>query len=151
MTKIPVIGTILGVIIIAIGMYSLVTSFGLQDVIIDDAYPVGDRIQYSFNAPPDAVQTFEITGDSFNVLIEGPGISQNESYSDQTILNWSHSKEGRSIMVVSNTGSSDVTVSGVAVISTDPIHIAYHIMVIITGIVILGFSAGFSKRKPRGF
>jgi len=33
----------------------------------------------------------------------------------------------------------------------DPIQITYHIMVIIGGVVILGFSAGFSVRKPKGF
>ena len=33
----------------------------------------------------------------------------------------------------------------------DPIQITYHIMVIIGGVVILGFSAGFSIRKPKGF
>ena len=44
-----------------------------------------------------------------------------------------------------------MTVKGTALISSDLIHTAYHGMVIISGIVILGFSAGFSKRKPRGF
>jgi len=34
---------------------------------------------------------------------------------------------------------------------TDPIQITYHIVVIIGGIIILGFSAGFSIRKPKGF
>ena len=44
MEKIPVIGTIVGVIIIVIGVYSLATSFGLQQVTVDDVYPVGDTI-----------------------------------------------------------------------------------------------------------
>ena len=104
-----------------------------------------------FNAPSDAVQTLHVTGDSFMVQIEGPGISRNESYTDETTLTWSHSTEGRSILFISNTGSSDMTVKGTALISSDLIHTAYHGMVIISGIVILGFSAGFSKRKPRGF
>ena len=64
---------------------------------------------------------------------------------------YTHSTEGRSILFISNTGSSDMTVKGTALISSDLIHTAYHGMVIISGIVILGFSAGFSKRKPRGF
>ena len=145
MEKIPVIGTIVGVIIIVIGVYSLATSFGLQQVTVDDVYPVGDRIQYSFNAPSDAVQTLHVTGDSFMVQIEGPGISRNESYTDETTLTWSHSTEC-SILFISNT--SDMTVKGTALISSDLIHTAYHGMVIISGIVILGFSAGFSKRKP---
>ena len=139
MEKIPVIGTIVGVIIIVIGVYSLATSFGLQQVTVDDVYPVGDRIQYSFNAPSDAVQTLHVTGDSFMVQIEGPGISRNESYTDETTLTWSHSTEGRSILFISNTGSSDMTVKGTALISSDLIHTAYHGMVIISGIVILGF------------
>ncbi len=151
MSKIPVIGTIVGVVIIIIGAYSLATSFGLQQVTVDDVYPIGDRIQYSFNAPPDAIQTLHVTGDSFTVEIIGPGISQNESYTGEAALTWSHSTEGRSLLFISNTGSSDVTVKGIALISSDLIHTAYHTMVIISGIVILGFSAGFGKRKPRGF
>ena len=151
MTKIPIIGTIVGVVIIVIGAYSLATSFGLQQVTVDDTYPVGDRIQYSFNAPPDAVQNLHISGDSFTVQIEGPGISRNESYTDEAALTWSHSIEGRSLLFILNTGSSDVTVQGIASISSDLIYTAYHTMVIISGIVILGFSAGFGKRKPRGF
>ena len=33
----------------------------------------------------------------------------------------------------------------------DPLFFTYSILVIIAGIVIIGFSAGFSAKKPKGF
>ena len=52
---------------------------------------------------------------------------------------------------MTNTGDSDVIVQGTLQVLTDPIQFTYHIIVIIGGIVILGFSAGFTIRKPKGF
>jgi len=36
-------------------------------------------------------------------------------------------------------------------VSQDPLFLTYHILVIIAGIVVIGFSAAFTVRKPRGF
>ena len=42
-------------------------------------------------------------------------------------------------------------ITGILVRSADPIWYTYDIMVIITGMVIIGFSMGFTLRKPKGF
>jgi len=36
-------------------------------------------------------------------------------------------------------------------LARDPLFLTYHILVIIAGIVVIGFSAAFTVRKPRGF
>ena len=109
MSKRTIIGLIVGSIIIAIGLYALVTSFGLQQVKDTEIFEPGETTSYDFDAPIHAKQNMNITG------------------------------------------NSDLTVDYVLEVLTDPIQITYHIIVIIGGVVILGFSAGFSIRKPKGF
>ena len=54
-------------------------------------------------------------------------------------------------MQIQNTGDSELRINGTLQFLSDPILITYHIVVITAGIIIIGFSAGFSIRKPRGF
>jgi len=42
-------------------------------------------------------------------------------------------------------------ITGTLTRSSDPIWFTYDLMVIISGMVILGFSTGFTLRKPKGF
>jgi hypothetical protein len=50
-----------------------------------------------------------------------------------------------------NTGDSQLKVVGTVNVILDPIQITYHIVVVTAGIIIIGFSAVFSVRKPKGF
>ena len=49
------------------------------------------------------------------------------------------------------TGDSEFTESYKFELERDPLFFTYSILVIIAGVVIIGFSAGFSARKPKGF
>ena len=55
------------------------------------------------------------------------------------------------IIQIQNTGKSEFNVTGIVELSRDPLFFTYHILVIIAGIVVIGFSAAFSAKKPRGF
>ena len=153
-TKRTIIGTIVGSVIIAIGLGSLLLSIGLQTVNIDDTFDIGESISYKFNAPVNAKQNVSIAGDSFDVKLstpaDGPQISQT-SYKKEFSYEWIHLADGESKLQIQNTGQSEIHVTGLVNISTDPIYFTYHILVIISGMVIIGFSAGFSVRKPKGF
>ena len=46
---------------------------------------------------------------------------------------------------------TELTITGTLIRSTDPIMITYDLMVITAGMVIIGFSMGFTLRKPKGF
>ena len=58
---------------------------------------------------------------------------------------------GENIIKIQNTGQSELNAKGTLEKSRDPLFLTYHILVIIAGIVVIGFSAAFTVRKPRGF
>ena len=149
-----IIGIVIGGAIIAIGSYALVTSFGLQTVNVDDTFQVGESTSYSFSAPEGSKHYLNITADSFEVFLRSPsgGLQiKDEQFKRELTVEWIHLQDGETKLKVNNTGASKLNISGYLTILTDPILITYHLLVIITGVVIIGFSAGFSVRKPRGF
>jgi hypothetical protein len=154
LNKRTAIGIGVGSVIIAIGLYSLVSSFGLQTVQVNETFGIGESTSYQFTAPNHAKQFLNITGNSFNLSLASPrgGLQVPEQgYKNNLSLEWVHLEDGKSHVVIKNTGDSQLGISGTLQVLTDPIQITYHIVVITAGIIIIGFSAGFSIRKPRGF
>jgi len=149
-----IIGIVVGSAISAIGIYALFTSFGLQTVNVDDTFQVGESTSYSFSAPKGSKQYLNITADSFEVFLKTPrgGLQiTDEQFKRELTVEWVHLLDGETRLKILNTGDSQLNISGYFTILTDPIQITYHILVITAGVVIIGFSAGFSVRKPRGF
>ena len=109
-----------------------------------------DKIQ--FNAPENSSQKITITGDSFDVKISTPNLENNvdESFKGKANLSWT-STSGETIIIIQNTGESEFTEDYRFELERDPLFFTYSILVIIAGIVIIGFSAGFSAKKPKGF
>jgi hypothetical protein len=66
-------------------------------------------------------------------------------------LDWTHLKNGVTVINLQNTGSSELKVDATLQVTVDPILFTYHIVVITSGMVIIGFSMGFTLRKPKGF
>jgi len=148
------IGIGVGAVIIAIGVIALVTSFGLQTINVDDTYGIGEKTTYSLTAPAHATQYINITGNSFTIDLQSPtgGLQIPErDHKNNVDIEWVHLVEGRSILKIRNTGDSELHVTGTMQALTDPMQIIFHVVVIISGIVILGFSSAFSMRKPSGF
>ncbi len=153
-SKRTVIGIGVGAVIIAIGVIALVTSFGLQTIKVDDTYGIGEKTTYSLTAPQHATQYINITGNSFTIDLTTPvgGLQIPETdHKNNVDIDWVHLVEGTSILKIRNTGDSELHVTGTMQALTDPLQIMYHVVVIITGFVILGFSSAFSMRKPSGF
>jgi len=154
LSKRTTIGIAVGSVIIAIGMYSLVTSFGVQTIKVDDTYGLGDSTTFRLTAPESATQYVNITGTSFIIELHSPrgGLQIPErEHKNNVDIEWVHLRDGDSVLKIKNTGDSELHVTGTFEALVDPILITYHILVIISGIVILGFSSAFSVRKPRGF
>ena len=155
LNKRTVIGISVGSTIIAIGLYSLVSSFGIQTVKVDETFRVGESIPpYQFTAPIHSKQFLNVTANSFNLSLESPkgGLQiPEQAYKNNLSLEWVHLLDGKSHVVIKNTGDSELRITGTLQVLTDPIQITYHIVVITAGVIIIGFSAGFSIRKPRGF
>ena len=155
-TKRTVIGIGAGIVISAIGVVALITSFGIQSISVDETVAVGDKTSFSFNAPLGAKESLEISGASFEVALTPSGEEKTttKNHKDKATIEWVVVEEGQNRLDIQNTGNSELQLNGtfeVDLLSTDPILFTYHILVITAGIVIIGFSAAFSVKKPRGF
>jgi len=154
LSKRTIIGLIIGIAIIGIGGASLVQHIGTLTINENYVIEVGDSAFYTIPAPINTPQSMTITGTAFDVKLESPadGLQiPNTSYKDKVALDWIHLEEGESKIQIQNTGNSELTITGVLIRSSDPIWFTYDLMVIISGMVIIGFSMGFTLRKPKGF
>jgi len=153
LTKRTVIGIGAGIAISAIGMFSLVSALGLQTIPVDEILVVGESTSFQFEAPQNSREILKVTGNSFHILVQTSdnSFSIDDDFKKETILDWSVQKSARHTIEIQNTGNSDLELKGTFQVLSNPLLFTYHILVIISGVVIIGFSAGFSVRKPRGF
>ena len=154
LTKRTIIGLLAGIIIITLGGASLILHIGVHTDDFQDVIQVGDLVHYTIPAPNHSPQSMIITGDSFDLKLESPGDGlqiPKTSYKNKLALEWTHLEDGETKIQIQNTGNTELLITGVLVRSSDPIWFTYDVMVMITGIVIIGFSMGFTMRKPKGF
>ena len=155
LAKRTIIGLIVGIAIIAIGGYSLILHIGTITINENYVVEVGGSTIYTIPAPNHTPQHMEITGDAFDLKFKSPStgvqIPNMTSYKNELTLDWVHVADGETIIHIQNTGNSELEITGVLIRSSDPIWFTYDLMVIISGMVIIGFSMGFTLRKPKGF
>ena len=151
-----IIGMIVGGLIIGLGGYSLVDTLFSTTVSMNENFVIGsgDNASFSIPAPKDASQYMKIIGNSFDLKLTSPGDGitiPNTSYKKELILDWTHAEEGQTIIVIQNTGASELEIVANTNQTPNPFGITFDFMVITSGIIILGFSLGFTLRKPKGF
>lgn len=153
LSKLTIIGIVVGAVIIGIGAYALVTSIGLQTVTLNEQIDITKSATYQFLAPKSAHQNIKIVGEKFHIKLETPadGIQKDEDFKNEITFDWYVLQEGINKIAITNAGQTELEVTGTFQKNTDPILFTYHIMVITAGIVIIGFSAAFTVRKPKGF
>jgi len=153
LSKKTAIGIGAGSVITALGVVSLILAIGIQTQSIDETLSIGENTVYQFNAQEHFHETLNVTGSSFHVTLETPGngLQVNEDFKKEVSFDWYSLEEGQHRIEVQNTGDSDVHVFGTLEFTSDPLLYTYHMLVIISGIIIIGVSAGFTIRKPRGF
>ncbi len=155
LNKLTIIGIIIGCAISLLGAGSMVTSLNTPNEIQEDTatFGVGDLDKINFNAPENSSQSLTVTGDSFDVKITTPD-SNNDidaSFKNKASFSWTSITAGQTIITIQNTGDSEFTENYKFELARDPLFFTYSILVIIAGVVIIGFSAVFSARKPKGF
>ena len=74
-----------------------------------------------------------------------------DEFKDKANFSWTSTTAGQTIISIQNTGDSEFTESYKFELARDPLFFTYSILVIIAGVVVIGFSAGFSAKKPKGF
>ena len=155
LNKYTIIGLIAGCIISGLGVISMIDFLANPvDVMdFDDDFGVGESTIFSFQAQENSFQKLVITGDSFDVKISIPDNQAkfDDSYKNRADISWTNTVSGENIIKIQNTGNSELNAKGILEKSRDPLFLTYHILVIIAGIVVIGFSAAFTVRKPRGF
>ena len=155
LNKYTIIGLIVGCVISGLGVASMIDSLvnPIEIRQTNDTFGTGDSDKIRFNAPANSFQTLTITGDTFDVKILTTDEKNNidNSYRDKATFSWTNTVSGENVIQIQNTGQSEFNISGTFELSRDPLFRTYHILVIIAGIVVIGFSAAFSVRKPRGF
>jgi len=154
LSKRTIIGIIVGSAIISIGIYSLISDIGLQTIHVNETFALGESTSYKITASEHAKQHMKITGDKFKLKLSSPGDGlqiPKTSYTKEIILDWTYLKDGATVINLQNTGSSELKVDATLNVTADPIRFPFHMMVIISGMIIIGFSMGFTLRKPKGF
>ena len=155
LSKRTIIGLIIGITIIVIGGYSLILHIGTITINENYVVEVGDSTFYTIPAPNHTPQHMMITGDAFDLKLSSPGaglqIPNVTSYKNELKLGWTHLADGETKIQIQNTGNTELEITGVLIRSSDPIWFTFDLMVIISGMVIIGFSMGFTLRKPKGF
>ena len=155
LNKYTIIGLIAGGIISGLGVMSMVDFFAnpIDVMKFDDGFGVGESTTFVFQAPENSLQKMVITGDSFDVKVSTPDNAAkfDDSYKNKADISWVNTISGENVIKIQNTGQSELNAKGVLEKSQDPLFLTYHILVIIAGIVVIGFSAAFTVRKPRGF
>ena len=150
-----IIGIVVGSIIIGLGGFSLVNTLA-PTISMNENFIIasGDSASFSIPAPKDAPQYMMIVGDAFDLKLISPGDGlniPNTSYKKELVLDWTHAEEGKTIIVIQNTGGSELEITANTNQTPDPFGITFDFMVITSGVIILGFSLGFTLRKPKGF
>jgi hypothetical protein len=150
-----VIGLVVGSLVIGLGAFALVNSLA-PTISMNENFVIspGDSEFFTIPAPRDASQYMAIIGDSFDLKLTSPGDGlnmPNTSYKKELVLDWTHAEDGQTIIVIQNTGASELEIIANTNQTPDPFGITFDFMVITSGVVILGFSLGFTLRKPKGF
>ena len=155
LNKFTMVGLIIGSIISILGASSMVSSLSSPSEIQEDSatFGIGDMDKIQFNAPENSFQSLTVTGDSFDIKIITPDSSNDvdQSFKNKASFSWTTGTSGEITIIIQNTGNSEFTEDYRFELQRDPLFFTYSILVIIAGIVIIGFSAGFSAKKPKGF
>ncbi len=156
LAKRTIIGLVIGSLIIALGAYSLLSNIGPTIAVSEHfVVEVGEPIYFSIPAPNHSPQSMKIVGDAFDLKLKSPGVGLQipnvTSYKDELKLDWVHLEDGETIIQIQNTGNTELEITAETNQTPNPFGVTFDLMVIISGMVILGFSMGFTLRKPKGF
>jgi len=154
LSKRTIIGLVVGTAIIGIGGYSLLLHIGMITINEDYIVGVGDSMSYTIPAPASTPQHMKIIGDAFDVKLQSPGDGLQipiTPHKKETTIDWTHLIDGESRIQIQNTGESELEITGILIRSSDPVWFTFDLMVVTSGMVIIGFSMGFTLRKPKGF
>jgi len=143
----------IGVFAVALGAFFMIQSILYNIHEVNESVDIGKSDVFQFVAQKHYHELLNVTGSSFHVKLTTPsnGLQVNDNFQNQVSFDWFVLEDGKNFINITNTGGSDLHVTGKLSAVTDPIVFTTHLIVITSGILIIGISAAFSVRKPRGF
>ena len=152
LSKKTAMGIGIGSLVVALGAYFLIQSFSnLHDV--NDIVDIGKNDVFEFDAQNHYHEILNITGTSFHVKLKTPsnGLQVDNDFENKVSFDWVSLADGKHFINITNTGGSPLHVTGKLEAIQNPMIFMSHLIVISSGVLIIGISAAFSIRRPRGF
>ncbi|MDE1861409.1 MAG: hypothetical protein KGI33_00695 [Thaumarchaeota archaeon] len=153
LTKKTAVGIGIGALVIGLGSFFLVQSLLSNVNLVNDTVGAGKSDVFQFEAQQHFHEALNVTGSSFHVLLKTPshGLQVDKDFQKRVSFDWVSLSDGEHFINITNTGNSTLHVTAKLEAVQNDMIFAQHIIVISSGILIIGFSAAFSIRKPRGF
>jgi hypothetical protein len=153
LTKKTATGIGIGSLAIALGTYFLILTIASNAHQVNDVVDIGKSDVFQFDAQQHFHELLNVTGNSFHVKLKTPsnGLQVDNDFKKEISFDWVSLQNGQHFINITNTGDSILHVSGKLEATTNPLIFTSHLIVITSGILIIGISAAFSIRKPRGF
>jgi hypothetical protein len=153
LTKKTAAGIGIGGFIVALGGYFLLAGIVFHTHQVNETVGIGKNDIFQFYAEKHYSEALRVAGSSFHVKLTSPstGLQVDNDFKNQTNFIWVSLENGQHTINITNTGNSTLQVIGTLNATTDSIELMSHLIVVISGIIIIGISAAFSIKKPRGF
>src|SRR5574340_623046 len=153
LTKRTLIGIGIGGLAVGLGSYFLIQSILYNTHEVNESVDIGKSDVFQFDTLKHYHELLNVTGSSFHVKLTTPsnGLQIDDNFVNQVSFDYVILENGKNFINITNTGDSALHVTGKLTAVQNPIVFTTHLIVITSGILIIGISAAFSIRKPRGF
>ncbi len=153
LTKKSAIGIGIGSVAVILGTFFLLQSLTSNVHDVSDIVDIGKSDVFQFDAQKHYHESLNVTGSSFHVTMKTPadGLKIDNDFKNEISLDWFSLENGKHFINITNTGGSVLHVTGKLQAITNPLIFTSHLIVISSGVLIIGISAVFSIRRPKGF
>jgi hypothetical protein len=137
-----------GAVFIVIGIASSIYSYVPVDVPLDGTLKPGFTDELSPEMNVGGTASIQIVGSVFDVVIEDPTKQVITSQKDQTNFTYelTASKEGEYRIIVTNTGTEDLAITGHAQTKGSPLAFSGPMLLVITGVIVIGLGLRFRPK-----
>ena len=153
LTKRSAIGIGIGSVAVVLGTFFLLQTIISNSHDVNDTVDIGKSDIFSFDAQKHYHESLNVTGNSFHVKMKTPstGLQVDDDFKNQVSFDWFSLENGKHFINITNTGGYILHVTGKLQAVTNPLIFTSHLIVISSGVLIIGISAVFSIRRPKGF
>ena len=153
LTKRSLIGIGIGSVAVVLGSFFLLQTLISNSHDVNDVVDIGKSDVFSFDTQKHYHESLNVTGSSFHVKMKTPstGLQVDDDFKNQVSFDWYSLDNGKHFINITNAGGSLLHVTGKLQAVTNPLIFTSHLIVISSGVLIIGISAAFSIRRPKGF